>query len=193
MINRWPVYICKGNSLRSISVRFLNFINHLQEQLLAEVKELHQQGVSGNKEAVEKAYRILKKICDLNIQNNLVEAYYGSILALLGRDAVDPLERLEKVRLGLKFLDNAAANEPDNIEIRILRGYVCIRLPEIFFHRTTTAVEDFTYIISRYENDPGIVTKEFYYRLLRDLASAYKTLGDDEEAQLIQMKLQSGD
>lgn len=159
------------------------------EKLFAEAIKDHEQGVDGDKEAVRKAYKSLESIVKMVPRNNLVKAYFGSATCLLGRDAVDPMERFEKAVKGLKILDEAVSNEPENTKIRILRGYVCYRLPETYFHRTSTAVEDFKYLITRYENEQNTFSPEFYNQLLYDLGVAYKTLGRKEEAVSVWEKL----
>ncbi len=163
--------------------------NQVPDELLSTIVTLQKQGIEGDHNAVQKAFDILEEIRRLYPTNHLVEAYYGSVLTLLGRDALEPMERLEKVRNGLKFMDNGVQNEPDNIDIRIIRGYVCLRLPEVFFHRTQTAVDDFTYIITRYETEPNIISDTFYRQILRDLKQAYRTLGREPDANSIQQKI----
>ncbi len=168
-----------SDSIRSwggLGIPFFGDKQQHQESILNEVVKLHQQAVQGDKEAVKKAHSLLKQIRRPNLSNNLVEAYYGSVMTLLGRDAIEPMERLNKVRQGLKSLDKAVQNEPDNVEIRILRGYVCYRLPEAFFHRTATGVEDFRYLTARYQREPNIFSANFYDQLVRDLAAAEQSL-----------------
>lgn len=164
----------------------------LLEYLYTRVANLHQRAVEGDKTAVHEAFVLLENIRDHFPPDPLIDAYFGSILAFQGRDALDPIERVEKVRQGLKFLDEAVQNEPERLEIRILRGYVCLRLPEVFFHRTSVAVEDFNYLITRYEKDPNIFSAEFGRQLLKELKSAYQTLGRDQECQRIQAILNKG-
>ncbi|MHB1043899.1 MAG: tetratricopeptide repeat protein [Eubacteriales bacterium] len=159
------------------------------KNLFDEAVKLHDLGIEGDKEAVKKAYNLLKKVRAMAPQNILVEAYYGCANALLGRDAIDPMERFKKAMKGLKILDGAVAKEPDNKEIRILRGFVCLRLPEMYFHRTATAVEDFSYLVSLYDNNPGVFAQEFYWQLLFNLGEAKKNLGQDEEAEAVWKKL----
>ncbi|TCL76909.1 hypothetical protein EDC14_1001194 [Hydrogenispora ethanolica] len=176
-MNRW------GSKFQSGGPRYGGFgfpfffdKKRLQALVLDEVIELHQRAVQGDKQAVKEAYSLVTQIRRPELPNHLVEAYYGSVMTLMGRDAIDPMERLDYVRQGLKSLDKAAQNEPDNVEIRILRGYVCCRLPEAFFHRTAMGVADFKYLIDRYQREPHIFSAKFYEQLLRDLASAERTL-----------------
>ncbi|MEW6181562.1 MAG: tetratricopeptide repeat protein [Bacillota bacterium] len=156
-----------------------------------EAVSLHERGVTGDKEAVKNAYDLLKKILKAAPRNSVVEAYFGSATALLGRDALDPNERFKKAVKGLRILDGAVSNAPDNTEVRTLRAYVCYRLPENYFHRTATAVEDFGYLAARYEKDPSVFSGNFYCQVLYDLGASYKRLGRKEEAESTWQKLLS--
>ncbi len=129
------------------------------ESLYAHALELHSRGVDGDVEAVKECVAAFKKLRNLLPDNNLVEAYFGSATALLGRDEVNPMERMKRANKGLKILDRTVAREPDNTEIRILRFNVCYRLPEPIFQRGTTVVEDLTYLAERYEQDPRSILR----------------------------------
>jgi tetratricopeptide (TPR) repeat protein len=159
--------------------------------LFSEAVELHMQGVEGDKEAVKKACKLMEKVRKLTSNNNLVEAYYGSTSTLLARDMVDPLEKLKKAADGLKILDRSVAKEPENTEIRILRAYVCSRIPEEFFHRSAIAIEDFNYLLSRYEREPGIFSQQTYWQILYNLGLVYKKVGKHQEARNTWQKLLS--
>jgi tetratricopeptide (TPR) repeat protein len=158
--------------------------------LLQEAIRLHDAGAAGNdKEAVVKAYELLKKLNRENPDDPVINAYYGSITVLMGRDAIDPIKQLKGAKKGLKILDNVISGAPDNIQARILRGNVSFRLPEMLFRRTATAVEDFKYLVERYEQDKTVFSAEFYVQLLKNLSLAYKNLGKAEESKAIQDKL----
>lgn len=159
-------------------------------ELFAQAVNLHKLGVEGNRDSVKEAVAQLEKLRKLAPQNTLVEAYYGSATSLLGRDAVNPTERFNKAIRGLKILDSAVSREPENVEIRTLRAYVCYRLPENFFHRTGTAVEDFSYLASCYDGNPSF-SKDFYSQVLFNLGSSYKRLGQNQEAESTWQKLLS--
>ncbi len=160
-------------------------------EMFTEAVNLHKLGVDGDKEAVKKAHKMFKEICTDDPDNHLAEAYLGSATALLGRDEIDPNKRFTLVLQGLKKLDRVVAKEPENIEIRIMRGAVCYNLPEFYFHRQTTAVEDFSYLVSRYESDKKTFSPELYWKILYDLGSAYKQLGRNKEAESTWQKLWS--
>lgn len=161
------------------------------KDLLIQAIEQHRRGVEGDKEAVQRAYELLERARSLEPENLLAEAYYGSTTALIGRDAIDPMERIKKATGGLKILDKVVSKDPKNIDIRILRAYVSYRLPENFFHRTATAVEDFNYLTIRYELDSGLFSDGFYEQLLYDLGMCYKRLERKREAEETWQKLLS--
>ncbi len=163
-----------------------NFDAGFQEAL-----RLYQLGVDGDREAVRKAYTQLKGLYEKNPGNLTLEAYLGCALSLLGRDAVSNSQKLKFANDGLKLLDHAVLGDPENMELRLLRGKVCSRLPEKYFHRTSTAVEDFNRIVAHYEGNGGQISEEQYWNTLYDLGSAYKTLKNKFESHRVWSKLQS--
>lgn len=115
--------------------------NHQLKERLNQAKQLHNQGVDGDKEAVKEAFEMLKELHQQAPNNNLIKAYYGSTITLLGRDAKNNKERIKIANQGLNILDNAVHKEPDHIEIRLLRAYVSYRIPEKYFKRTESATK----------------------------------------------------
>ncbi|WP_415782834.1 hypothetical protein [Alicyclobacillus pomorum] len=95
-----------------------------------EAKTLHNHGVGGDKKAVKEANAMLLKLREAEPDHAVIEAYYGSTLVLLGRDAVKILERADKAQEGLDALNRAVSLDPNHKEIRWLRGNICLRLPE---------------------------------------------------------------
>lgn len=152
-------------------------------------KNLHQSGVCGDKDSVLEAYRLLDEVRGLAPEDNLVTAYYGSVLCLLGRDITESNKRFEMVLRGLKILDQAFKNDPDNFEIRIIRGNIGVNLPEAYFHQNATAVEDFNYLVSYYEQNPDFFPAELYFQFLYNLGSAYQNLDHRKQAESTWRKL----
>ncbi|TLS50654.1 hypothetical protein FE782_18285 [Paenibacillus antri] len=147
--------------------------NTVKKQL-EEAKRLHSRGVDGDKKAVKNANEILRKLRELEPDNALIEAYYGSSMALLGRDAAHPLEKAEKAQEGLDALHRAVSMDPTRKEIRLLRAHVCLRLPESFFRCSATAIEDFTYLL---EKKGDKLTPKQAEELRQHLATAYRNAG----------------
>ena len=96
----------------------------LKEDLVAKGVSLHDKARRGDPHATREAYELFKVAHQLDPEDATVRAYYGSALSLLGRDAVDPNEKVQNALRGLKLLDQAAQAEPDNITVRTLRAYV---------------------------------------------------------------------
>ncbi|MEL1133938.1 hypothetical protein AAC978_02050 [Desulfitobacterium sp. THU1] len=161
--------------------------NH--QQLFSNGVKLHELGIAGDKYAVKKAYEIFEKLHRADPQSLLVEAYLGSSTALLGRDSIDPNQKLKLALSGMKMLDKVIAKDPQNIETRSIRAYVNFNLPEMVFHRTGSAIEDFNTLITRYEHDKKAISEVFYHQLLYDLGVAYKRVGKKEQTKAVWAKL----
>ncbi|RPF53428.1 tetratricopeptide repeat protein [Aquisalibacillus elongatus] len=159
------------------------------EATFDEAKKLHEKAVAGDEKAVKEVFKLLKDIKQKAPSDHLIEAYYGSVVALLGRDAADTKDRFRLVRKGMKILDDVVKKEPEHSEIRMLRGYVSYNIPEMYFQRTSTAVEDFEYLINQYESNPEVFSQDMYWQLLYDLGIAYKRTEKQDQAQQVFTKL----
>lgn len=152
------------------------------DKRLKEAVKLLRKGVDGDKKAAKDAYDRFVEIRAAAPSDALIEAYYGSALALTGRDAVKPLEKSDKAQQGLDALDRAVAMNPDRTEVRLLRAGVCSRLPEDFFHRTKTAVDDYEWLLSHHNTNPDSLTERQLIQVLLDLGAAYETTNKPEQA-----------
>jgi hypothetical protein len=150
-----------------------------------EAKALHYKGVDGDKKAVIKANGMLLKLRESEPKNALIEAYYGSTLVLLGRDAVKILERADKAQEGLDTLNRAVSLDSNQREIRLLRGNICLRLPESFFHCSETAIEDFTFLLHQYKENSNYLTPKQVREVLLNLSAAYQNAGKPNKANSI--------
>ncbi|AIE59899.1 hypothetical protein [Bacillus methanolicus] len=140
------------------------------------------KGVDGDKKAVKIAYEIFLKLRKTEPDNALIEAYYGRTLALLGRDAVQPLEKADKAQEGLDSLNQEIPMDPNQKEIQLLRGNICLRLPESFFHCSETAIEDFTFLLDHYKENSNYLTPKQVREVLRNLSAAYQNAGKPDKA-----------
>ncbi len=143
---------------------------------------LHQLAINGDKQAAKQAYDLLKKIRLQTVNNALVDAYFGSSSALIARDHPDLMEKMNLAKRGLKALDNAVKADPNNVEIRILRGNVAYRLPEMYFRRTKTAIEDFQFLVDGYEGKKNKISKNQYCEFLLNLGNSYQVIGESQKA-----------
>lgn len=154
-----------------------------------EAKKLHKRGVDGDKKAVREAYELFASLRTREPGNALIEAFYGSTLTLLGRDAIQPLDKAEKAQNGLEALDRAVSMDPHQKRIRLLRGNVCMKLPEAYFQSSKTAIEDFTYLLDRYHEDPEYLNKKQAIEIMRNLSKAYMIAGQPGEAEAVLQRL----
>lgn len=161
----------------------------LKADLVAKGVSLHDKARLGDVHATREACEVFRLAHQLDPDDATVLAYYGSALSMTGRDAVDPNLKVQNALRGLKLLDQAVQADPDNITVRVLRAYVNYRVPEHFFNRTSVAVEDFTYLAKRYEEDPKILSRSSYWEILFHLGKAYQTLEEPEKAREIWQKL----
>ncbi|AGA70454.1 hypothetical protein Desdi_3049 [Desulfitobacterium dichloroeliminans LMG P-21439] len=159
------------------------------QKLFSDGVKLHELGIAGDKNAVKKACDIFAKLHKADPQDHLAEAYFGSSTALLGRDSIDPNQKLKLTLRGIKMLDKVIAKDPQNIETRSIRAYVNFNLPEMVFHRTGSAVEDFNTLITMYEHDKKAISEDFYHQVLYDLGVAYKRVGKIEQMKTVWAKL----
>ena len=86
---------------------------------------------------MDQKFQVIQK---MKHDNSLIEAYDGSTLALLGRDAVQPLEKADKVQERLDSLNQAISMDPNQKEIRLLRANVCQQLPPLRASASLSAV-----------------------------------------------------
>lgn len=154
-----------------------------------EAKALHNKGVDGDKKAVIQANEMLLKLRESEPDDALIEAYYGSTLVLLGRDAVKMLEKVDKVEEGLDSLNRAISLDSNQKEIRWLRGNICLRLPESFFQCSAMAIEDFAFLLDRYQENSCCLTPNQLREVLRNLGSAYQNAGKADKADIVLRRL----
>ncbi|WP_231587061.1 hypothetical protein [Paenibacillus sp. E194] len=76
-------------------------------------KKLLQDGVEGDKQAAKRAHEKLLRLRETQPHHALIEAYYGSSLALLSRDAVKLVEKEEKALESLEILNQAVEMDPN--------------------------------------------------------------------------------
>lgn len=156
----------------------------LFDHQLAVAIDLHNEGVAGSAQAVREANEAFEQLRDNYPGHPLVNAYYGSVMALLARDESNPLERFRLASRGMALLDEATAAAPRSSTVRMLRGNVAYRLPEHFFHRTETAIEDYIMLIDGELSEPGNLAAETYAKLVYELGEAYFRIDRHKEAKM---------
>lgn len=161
------------------------------KKLFKEGLRLHNLAVDGNAEAAIKARDVLKRVYEKNGQLSLVEAYYGSSIALAGKYASESQTMFGSAIQGMKLLNHAITNDNHNAKLRYLRGNLFYNLPEAFFHTNEKAIGDFSYAATACEKDSSVLPKEKYWEVLYFLGNCYERAGDLENAAKVWNKLLS--
>ncbi|MFC5530398.1 hypothetical protein [Cohnella yongneupensis] len=149
----------------------------------------HNKGMQGDRTAVKDAFAQLSELRAIDSNHALLEAYYGSTLTLMARDADKLLDKADKSQQGLASLDRAISLAPGNAVIRLIRANVCLRLPENFFGRTQTAIDDFNDLLARHQRQPDLLTPIQYKQVIQGLATAYENTGKLTEARTTRQRL----
>lgn len=159
------------------------------EERLAEAIDLHNEAVAGKKEAVWKAHQEFERLRLDHPGHPVADAFHGSVMSLIARDESNPMTRLQWANRSLKLLDEAVDADPANSRIRRLRGNIAFRLPEEFFHRTETVIEDYLFLIDWELRYPGSLSIETYNKLIYELGEAYHRINRLQEAEMCWSKL----
>ena len=147
------------------------------EILLKQVIPLHKDAMKGNKKAVQDMHQLLERVRSDYPGHPLADAYHGITMMLFARDKTNPLDRLRWSKEGLKLLDGAVSAAPQDGRIRLLRGKAAYRLPEKYFHRTQTVIEDYTFLIDREMHEKGFLETKKYLQLIYELGELYCRIG----------------
>jgi predicted Zn-dependent protease len=162
--------------------------NAFSARLDAAIKR-HNKGVQGDRQAVADAFAQLSELRGADPNNALIEAYYGSSLALMARDETKVTNKADKANLALASLDRAVTMAPGNVVVRLIRANVCMRLPEDFFGRTQTAINDFNELLAQNQKKPGFLTTAQHKEVLQGLAKAYDSTGKASQAKAVRQQL----
>jgi tetratricopeptide (TPR) repeat protein len=152
------------------------------EIFLEQVTSLRKDALGGNKKAVQDMQQLLERARADYPGHPLVDAYYGLTMILIAKDKTSPLGKLKGTKAGLKILDEAVSAAPQDGRIRLLRGRAAYRLPEKYFQRSQTVIDDYTFLIDREMHEEGFLKTENYLQLLYELGEVYCRIGRNQAA-----------
>ncbi|MBM7602181.1 hypothetical protein JOC75_000151 [Metabacillus crassostreae] len=159
--------------------------------VLDEVIKEHDAGLKGNKQSVKNAYDQLKKLYEQQPNHKEIKAYFGSATCLIARDTHSVTDKMKFALEGLSLLDELIESDSDCIVARFLRGHVAYRLPDLYFQRSKTAIEDFSYLVEVYEKNSTILNDDEYTEILKNLVEVYKRSNQIDMAKNYQEKLRA--
>ncbi len=87
-------------------------------------------------------------------------AYKGAVTALMAKYTKENQERKRLFKEGVKLLEYAISEEPNNIEIRCLRLSIQENTPKFLKYRSNIE-EDKSFILTNYKNTASLAVKDF--------------------------------
>ncbi|MEK3884497.1 hypothetical protein [Paenibacillus sp. PL2-23] len=155
---------------------------HVDEGVFRRAIEQHNLGVGGDSAAVVGAIALLEPLYRQHPGHALIAAYYGSALVLSARDKSGMTEKFRTAAMGMKLLDEAVAASPQDRVVRLLRGRNAYNLPEQYFQRSGTAIEDYTFIVNQHWSGERPLDTEAYAKLVYELGDACARIGRNADA-----------
>lgn len=133
-----------------------------KELLLNLGKHYHDLGgMEEDRSAVKKAEKYLSALLEIDSKNHVAMVYYGSVLTMKARDAFLPWDKLKYIKKGIVRMDKAVLFEPDNPEVRLIRGINSVSMPKRM-DRLPVALEDFRTIEKLHREKRLDMTKKFW-------------------------------
>ena len=108
----------------------------------------HLLGVVGDEDASRRARRLVEQHLATNPDDRRAQAYLGSVTLIRAKRATLPWKKLALVNEAKALLDGAVAAEPENLELRLVRGLSARKLPE-WMGRQEQAWDDIAYVADR--------------------------------------------
>ena len=146
-----------------------------------EIEELYRKGLMGDKEAVEQCIAKLEEGLRSQPKNELARVYLGSAYTLRSRDLGFGPKKLQVLRQGLRVMDEAVANAPDEPKVRLGRALTTSALPGIF-GRSAESRNDFLQLAATAKKAPGMFEPSDLPIVYYNAGLASKANGNDAQA-----------
>lgn len=139
-------------SILSIFISLV-FVNNPE---ISEIRKLYASVIQSESNAKEFA----SKLSDVGKEDNkTLYAYKGVSMTLLARYKKEVSEKSKCFKEGAKMVEFSVANEPNNIEVRVIRLSIQEKAPKILKYNTNKK-EDKKFILDHYKEQTGNL-KEF--------------------------------
>jgi len=123
---------------------------------LTEIRKLYATVVNSESNAKEFA----SKLSDVTKEDNkALYAYKGASITILAKFKKEISEKSKSFKEGAKMVEFAVANEPNNIEIRLIRLSIQEKAPKILKYNSNKK-EDKNFLLDHYKEQSGNL-KEF--------------------------------
>ena len=147
-----------------------------------EIDELYRRGLLGDKAAVEQCIEKLEEVLRVQPKNELARVYLGSSYTLRSRDLRFGPKKLQTLRQGLRVMDEAVANAPDDPKVRLGRALTTQALPGMF-GRATESRNDFLHLAEMAKTAAGKFSAADVQIVYYNAGLAAKTNGNAARAQ----------
>ncbi|HMK06050.1 MAG TPA: hypothetical protein VK476_00885 [Flavobacterium sp.] len=132
------------------------FFSFLSNPDIAEIRKIYTNAAKSEASAKEFTAKIAGVADD---SDKTLWAYKGASLTLIAKFANNIPDKISNLKEGAKMIDGAAASEPNNIEIRLIRFSVQENVPKIVNYRQNKK-EDKAFILAHYKEQNGAL-KEY--------------------------------
>lgn len=130
---------------------FVLFFSFIANPSITEIRKLYATATSSEATARE----FLDKLSDVSKEDNkTLVAYKGASLAIVSKLEKRIADKSKKFKEGSSLIEYAIANEPNNIEIRLVRLSVQENVPKIVNYRGNRK-EDKKYLLDHYKEQTG--------------------------------------
>jgi len=135
-------------------------------------------------DAATEAVLKFDQLVESGADDPLTRAYLGSAYIMKARDSFFIPMRVRRVRTGLKYLNSAMEDAPDNYAVRLLRASSTYNLPDIFDYRGAV-ISDLEWLVAKVgSGDPAPVVGSIEHgRLIAALAKMHLIQKQPEQAQ----------
>ena len=107
------------------------------------IAQLYENGLVGDREAVEECITALETALRANPDNQLARVYLGSSYTLRSRDLGFGPKKLAALREGVATMNAAVKAAPEDAKIRLVRALTLHALPGFLGHKKTARGEFF--------------------------------------------------
>lgn len=133
---------------------------------ISEIRKLYALATSS--ESIAKEF--VSKLADVTKDDNkTLVAYKGASLTIASRLEKKVSDKSKKFKEGSSLIEYAAANEPNNIEIRLIRLSVQENVPKIVNYRANKK-EDAKFLLDHYNEQSGAL-KQYVGNFIRQSKS----------------------
>ena len=146
------------------------------------IEDLYRRALLGDKAAVEQTIARLEEALRTEPKNEVARVYLGSAYTLRSRDLGFGPKKLQALREGLRVMDEAVANAPNDPKVRLGRALTTQALPGLF-GRAAESRSDFLKLAEMAKTAPGKFSAADLQIVYYNAGLAAKANGDTTRAQ----------